>query len=314
LRRSGLLLPSQRLRYRGLHVGARVNLEIAGSLRFGKGCVIGEGSNIRVPSGAELVLGEASYVGRHVELSPLGRIVIGADASIQDRSVLIGDVEVGNHCAIAPNVFVSSGRHYFNLRPSWLIRDQDRLAAQDAKLAAAHSQPVHIHDDCWLGVNCVILPGVRVGRGAVVGANSVVVRDVDPYTVVAGTPARQVGKRLDFVPPRRISAASEQDRPYFYAGFELTQAAIEAHRERGGILARDGFVLRLDTQDARSLHVVACVADGGTAALHIGPSSLTVGKDFRELAFDCSDAGTVGIRGRIDPADARLLIKEVWVA
>jgi acetyltransferase-like isoleucine patch superfamily enzyme len=49
-----------------------------------------------------------------------------------------------------------------------------------------------IEDDAWLGAGCVILPGVRIGRGAVVGANSVVAADVPPLHVVAGQPARTV--------------------------------------------------------------------------------------------------------------------------
>jgi acetyltransferase-like isoleucine patch superfamily enzyme len=52
--------------------------------------------------------------------------------------------------------------------------------------------PVVIEDDVWLGTNAVVLPGVRVGRGAIVAAGAVVTRDVSPFTVVAGVPARPV--------------------------------------------------------------------------------------------------------------------------
>jgi acetyltransferase-like isoleucine patch superfamily enzyme len=54
------------------------------------------------------------------------------------------------------------------------------------------ARPITIEDDAWLAANCLILPGVAVGRGAVVAAGSVVVRDVEPYTVVAGNPARPI--------------------------------------------------------------------------------------------------------------------------
>ncbi len=54
------------------------------------------------------------------------------------------------------------------------------------------TEPVVIEDDAWLGTNAVVLPGVTVGRGAVVGAGAVVTRDIPPYTVVAGVPARVV--------------------------------------------------------------------------------------------------------------------------
>ncbi|MGI8818595.1 MAG: DapH/DapD/GlmU-related protein, partial [Gemmatimonadales bacterium] len=52
--------------------------------------------------------------------------------------------------------------------------------------------PIVIEEDAWLGAGCVVLPGVRIGRGAVIGANSVVVSDVPSLHVVAGQPARTV--------------------------------------------------------------------------------------------------------------------------
>ncbi|WP_366917697.1 DapH/DapD/GlmU-related protein [uncultured Pseudokineococcus sp.] len=57
-------------------------------------------------------------------------------------------------------------------------------------------RPIVIDDDVWIGAACILLPGRRVGRGAVVGAGSVVTRDVPPYTVVAGNPAVVVRRRL----------------------------------------------------------------------------------------------------------------------
>ena len=54
-----------------------------------------------------------------------------------------------------------------------------------------------IGNDVWIGQNAVILPGVHIGDGAIIGANSVVGRDVDPYTIVVGNPARVLRKRFD---------------------------------------------------------------------------------------------------------------------
>jgi galactoside O-acetyltransferase len=52
--------------------------------------------------------------------------------------------------------------------------------------------PVEVDDDVWLGAGAVVLPGVHIGRGAVVGAGAVVTRDVPPFSIVAGVPARVV--------------------------------------------------------------------------------------------------------------------------
>jgi len=69
--------------------------------------------------------------------------------------------------------------------------------------SSEESKPVVIEDHAWIGVRAVILPGVTVGRGAIVGAGAVVTRDVEPLTTVFGNPARPVGSRpeeeLDFV-------------------------------------------------------------------------------------------------------------------
>jgi len=56
-------------------------------------------------------------------------------------------------------------------------------------------RPVVIEDHVWIGMRAIILPGVRIGRGAVVAVGAVVTRDVEPLTVVAGVPARVIGSR-----------------------------------------------------------------------------------------------------------------------
>jgi acetyltransferase-like isoleucine patch superfamily enzyme len=53
--------------------------------------------------------------------------------------------------------------------------------------------PVHIEDDVWIGANALILPGVTIGRGAIVGGGAVVSKDVEPFTIVAGVPAIPIG-------------------------------------------------------------------------------------------------------------------------
>lgn len=61
----------------------------------------------------------------------------------------------------------------------------------------AESAPVVIEDDVWLGARVIVLPGIRIGRGAVVGAGAIVTKDVPPYAVCVGNPARIVRYRND---------------------------------------------------------------------------------------------------------------------
>jgi galactoside O-acetyltransferase len=109
---------------------------------------------------------------------------IGSDVYIADDLIIVeeladrGNIAIGNRVSIAPRVTLVTSSHPNNSR----IRG----------FAPVSQGPITIEDDVWLGAGCVILPGVRIGRGAVVGANSVVSRDVLPLHVVAGQPAHTV--------------------------------------------------------------------------------------------------------------------------
>jgi acetyltransferase-like isoleucine patch superfamily enzyme len=121
-------------------------------------------------------------------------VEIGADTYINANLVLYDDyaglVRFGARVAVAHNVTIvaSQGPNNSRLGDHPFVREQLAITA-----------PVTIEDDAWLGTGCIILPGVTVGRGAIVGAGAVVTRDVEPYTIVAGIPARVV-RRLDAPP------------------------------------------------------------------------------------------------------------------
>jgi len=94
-----------------------------------------------------------------------------------------GLVSIGKRVSIATNVTLVADSNPNN----------SLLAAEPyVKEHLVKQGPVVIEDDVWLGTNAVVLPGVRIGRGAVVGAGAVVTRDVAPFTVVAGVPARPI--------------------------------------------------------------------------------------------------------------------------
>jgi maltose O-acetyltransferase len=59
---------------------------------------------------------------------------------------------------------------------------------------AAEPKPVVIEDDAWITNRCMIMPGIRIGKAAVIGSGSVVTRDVAPFTIVAGNPAKKIGE------------------------------------------------------------------------------------------------------------------------
>jgi acetyltransferase-like isoleucine patch superfamily enzyme len=91
-------------------------------------------------------------------------------------------IEIGRDCMIGPHCFITDGDH--GTKMGLPINKQPMRTA-----------PVVIEDDVWLGAGVIVLKGVRIGRGAVVGAGSVVTRDVESFSIAIGTPARIVGRR-----------------------------------------------------------------------------------------------------------------------
>ena len=262
---------SNRLRYPGLHCGLRVEIDGPGSFTFGSGVRIGEGTRIELPAGT-LTIEDGVTLSRSVHLVPSAgtRIDIGAATTIQDGCRVYGDVSIGQRCIFAPNAFVSSGTHVFDAFPHRPIQEQETLAP-------ATQRPIRIHADCWFGINVVITPGVTVGRGCVIGANSVVTGDLPPYQVAAGSPARAVRKRLEFAPKSRIDADNEHDAPYFYDGFDLMQPAGDAWTVAGS------FTLALAHSNPRALRLG--ISGNGSVRLAgatrgIGPASSVVEFDL----------------------------------
>lgn len=100
---------------------------------------------------------------------------------------------IGNYVSIGHNVlFLLGGNHYatslFNYPFKYFLRSDENDSYSKG--------PIVLDDDVWIGMNSTILSGVKIGKGAIVGANSVVSKSVDPYTIVAGNPAKVLKKRF----------------------------------------------------------------------------------------------------------------------
>jgi acetyltransferase-like isoleucine patch superfamily enzyme len=212
------------LRFPGLRTGLRVEISGAGHLIYGKRVRVGEGTRIDLAPGAKLLVGDDVATGRaaYFSVGPGQRQSIGSRTNIQDGCRIYGPVAIGRGCIFAPNVFISAGSHTFDALPHLPISEQERITP-------SREREIRVLDDCWIGVNAVLMPGITIARGCVVGANAVVTTDLDPYSVAVGAPARTIRKRLDFSPPARIEATREVDLPYFYDGFELAPGQRAEH-------------------------------------------------------------------------------------
>lgn len=123
-----------------------------------------------------------------------GRITMGSYCYVGENSKLWSAVEL----TIGDRVLIGHGTSIFDsdthpLSPGERHRQYvDIITKGHPPEINLLEEPVIIEDDVWIGCNVVVLKGVRIGRGAIVGAGSVVTRDVPPYVVVAGNPARVV--------------------------------------------------------------------------------------------------------------------------
>lgn len=103
-------------------------------------------------------------------------------------------LNIGNYCSIAPNVvFVLGGEH--NLDTVSTFPFKARMLEQGTFEAGSRGN-IFIRDDVWIGVGATIMSGVEVGQGAVIGANALVTKDVPPYAVVGGVPAKIIRYRF----------------------------------------------------------------------------------------------------------------------
>jgi galactoside O-acetyltransferase len=110
-------------------------------------------------------IGDSTYLGAHVEVNGPGSIRIGKD------------------CLIASHCTLNAGNHNFADR-SRPIRDQ-----------GMSRKGIVIEDDCWLGNGVRVLDGVTIERGCVIGAGAVVTKDIPPYSIAVGVPAKVIGQR-----------------------------------------------------------------------------------------------------------------------
>ena len=108
---------------------------------------------------------------------------IGNNVSINRNSVLRGKFSIGNDVSIAPNCMIVGANHNFS------------DLAIPIKKQGVSNKGIVISDDVWIGANCVILDGFVIGKGVVIGAGSIVTKDVPEYSVAVGNPCRVIKRR-----------------------------------------------------------------------------------------------------------------------
>ncbi len=175
------------------------------------------GSSVYIQNGAELIgadkieIGSESFIGRSVsivirELS--SRVLIGQRVQLE-KGVIINPagedccIEIGEHTYIGPYTCMS-GPGNIKIGKRCLIAAHSGIVANNhifsdpiemIELQGITRQGVVIEDNCWLGYGVKVLDGVTIGEGSVIGAGAVVTKDIPPYSVAVGVPAKVVRSR-----------------------------------------------------------------------------------------------------------------------
>jgi phosphonate metabolism protein (transferase hexapeptide repeat family) len=144
----------------------------------------------------DCTLGKWTEVQAHVAMR---EVVFGDYSYIVKNSSVVWST-IGKFCSIAQDARINPGnhatwrasQHHFTYRAAQYDLGED----DDAFFEWRRSHWVTIGNDVWIGHGVTVLPGVSIGNGAVVGAGAVVSRDVAPYTIVGGTPAREIKRRF----------------------------------------------------------------------------------------------------------------------
>ncbi len=148
-------------------------------------------SGIKIGKGSTVHMMARIYDPRH--------IVIGEDTIVGERATLDGrkqlpnsqgGLEIGNHTDIASEVMIWTSQHDI----------------QDPGFKAIEKKVV-IGDYVFIGPRSIILPGITIGNSAIIAAGAVVTKDVDPFTIVAGTPAQKIGDRKSTNPSYKLGRA-----------------------------------------------------------------------------------------------------------
>lgn len=150
------------------------------------------GKDVQVLGIKNIQIGSGTCIGARTWLNVCNRddsvrMYIGARSLVgRDSMISVGGrLEIGEFCLFAPRVYISDADHVY-----------DNIMVPYAEQGATAGQVI-LEENCWLGINTSISGNLTIGRGSVIGANSVVTKDIPPFSVAVGSPAKVI-KIFDF--------------------------------------------------------------------------------------------------------------------
>lgn len=147
----------------------------------GRHAIIHHSVRMDTPPYRKFWLGDYSVVESFVCINnAVGDVIIGDHTRIGLYNTIIGPVTIGSHVNLAQGITITALNHNFD--------DSEKRIDQQG----VTTKEVVLEDDIWVGANAVILPGVTIGKHAVVAAGAIVTKDVPPHSLVAGVPAKVI--------------------------------------------------------------------------------------------------------------------------
>lgn len=142
-----------------------------------------------------LTHGEDLHLGAHARIWAPEKVVLGDSVYVGKDVHIECNADIGDYVMIANRVALV-GRHDHDFRAVGVpVRFAPWVGATNPP-SPYRDEKVTVEPDVWLGYGAIVLSGVRIGRGAIVAAGAVVTKNVEPYSIVGGNPARQIGRRF----------------------------------------------------------------------------------------------------------------------
>ena len=132
------------------------------------------------------------------EKSSLYKVKLGRYSYVS-KNTYITDAKIGSFCSIGGRCQIGGGLHPTDMVSTSpvFLKGKSAVGYNFGSIEFSPSETVIIGNDVWIGTGVFVKAGVKIGSGAIIGANAVVTHDVEPYSIVAGVPAKEIRKRFD---------------------------------------------------------------------------------------------------------------------
>jgi acetyltransferase-like isoleucine patch superfamily enzyme len=140
--------------------------------------------------------GNNVYIGSNVSIL---NSTIGDNSYVNDGSKIV-NASIGKFCSIGPNVRIVLGKHPINFvstHPTFYSKNKPFRTYSDKNYYNEYDVKVEIGNDVWIGENVIIPNGLKIGNGAIISSGAIVTKDVEPYSIVGGIPAKLIKHRFE---------------------------------------------------------------------------------------------------------------------